>query len=296
MTNRTKAIISLSSVFILGAICGALLFGVIVRDRVRETQRLRHRDGFVEHFARRLDLTEAQRDSLRDELEQAYDSLTSLRQAASERYNAVFDTLQRRIAPQLTDEQRTLFHNQEEKLRRMMPKEPRRRGGPRLHDGPRSGFPPADHRELQNKPEKEIAPEGAKSRPLDESKTRLVPDSGAALNDPTSPNASSTPDETILKRFDHYREKMRKRLQLRDEQASEIDRILRDGHRKNAEARKEFAGQPVLRRSTIRENLRATRRQMIEVLDAEQRKEFTKMEEEMWRRRRKVEAGRMEDK
>jgi hypothetical protein len=43
MTTRTKAILSLSGIFLVGAICGAAVVGLIVRDRVVEMQSMRER-------------------------------------------------------------------------------------------------------------------------------------------------------------------------------------------------------------------------------------------------------------
>lgn len=128
MTTRTKAIGGLTLVFLLGGICGALVLGVVLRDRVRDAQSLRDRDGFVEFFERRLELTEAQRDSLRDELLSTYQQLAELRSSASAEYNRLLDSLHAHIYPQLTGGQRALLTQEEERLRRMVSKE----RGPRM--------------------------------------------------------------------------------------------------------------------------------------------------------------------
>lgn len=123
MTTRAKAIGGLSVVFLLGGVCGALIVGVVLRDRIRDSQQLRDRHGFVEFFERRLELTEAQRDSLRDELMQAYVELADLRSNTTQRFNEVLDSLKQRINPHLTLQQRELLVVEEQKLRRFLPRE-----------------------------------------------------------------------------------------------------------------------------------------------------------------------------
>ncbi len=113
MTTRTKAILSLSGVFTLGLLCGAVVVGLVVRDRVKDMESLREQEGFVRYFSDRLHLSESQRDSLKEVLAQAYDEMQSLRSAAATEYVEVFDTLKQRIAPKLSPEQREILQQQE---------------------------------------------------------------------------------------------------------------------------------------------------------------------------------------
>lgn len=138
MTTRTKAIGGLTVVFLLGGICGALVVGLLLRDRARDAQSLRDRDGFVAFFERRLELTEAQRDSLRDELLSTYQQLAELRSSTSAEYNRLLDTLHAHIYPQLTGGQRALLTQEEERLRRMVPKDREPRTAAATHEAPRS--------------------------------------------------------------------------------------------------------------------------------------------------------------
>lgn len=129
MTTRTKAIFGLSAVFLIGLICGGAIVGLVVRDRVRDAQRMKEKEGFSEAFLDRLEVTEAQRDSLRGSLEQAYEEIRALRNAAQEEYQEVLDTLRGRVYPRLTAEQRTRYDQMEE---RVLPPElrPHRKGSP----------------------------------------------------------------------------------------------------------------------------------------------------------------------
>lgn len=116
MTTRTKAIFGLSAVFLIGLICGGAIVGLVVRDRVRDAQRMKEKEGFSEAFLDRLEVTEAQRDSLRGSLEQAYEEIRALRNAAQEEYQEVLDTLRGRVYPRLTAEQRTRYDQMEERV------------------------------------------------------------------------------------------------------------------------------------------------------------------------------------
>lgn len=116
MTTRTKAIFGLSAVFLIGLICGGAIVGLVVRDRVRDAQRMKEKEGFSEAFLDRLEVTEAQRDSLRGSLEQAYEEIRALRNAAQEEYQEVLDTLRGRVYPRLTAEQRTRYDQIEERV------------------------------------------------------------------------------------------------------------------------------------------------------------------------------------
>ena len=129
MTTRTKAIFSLSSVFLIGLICGGAIVGLVIRDRIRDAERMKEKEGFSEAFLDRLEATQAQRDSLRGSLEQAYEEIRALRSAAQEEYQEVLDTLRKRVYPRLTAEQRVRYDRIEE---RVFPPElrPHRKGPP----------------------------------------------------------------------------------------------------------------------------------------------------------------------
>jgi hypothetical protein len=262
MTNRTKAIIGLGSVFILGGICGALIFGVIIRDRIHEAQNLRNRQGFVEYFEKRLELSEAQRDSLHDELEHAYEKLADLRFSAIREYNEVIDSLRIKIYPQLTPEQRELFNMQEQKFRRFMPRE-----APRPHAGmiPPPGArrePPPEALSSAAPPEEEPAP------------TQLKPQAEAQ-----KPSASAVaPDTTDAMRESQWienanarLEKMKQQLHLTDDQTKQVRQLFADAATQIKQARIDYATQPMLRMMTVRQIARDARRRVGSILTDEQR-------------------------
>lgn len=141
MTTRTKAIFGLSAVFLIGLLCGGAIVGLVVRDRVRDAQRMKEKEGFSEAFLDRLEVTEAQRDSLRGTLEQAYEEIRALRNAAQEEYQEVLDTLRKRVYPRLTSEQRVRYDQIEA---RVLPPEmrPHRKGPPPIsRTTPQSTWP-----------------------------------------------------------------------------------------------------------------------------------------------------------
>lgn len=121
MTVRTKAVLGILGVFVLGGVCGALVLGIVVRDRVRETRNLREREGFARFFFDKLQLSDAQNDSLRGVLDSTYRELEQLRVESSQRYAEVIDHMRSRVYPKLSPEQRVLFEEQEQRIRAMVP-------------------------------------------------------------------------------------------------------------------------------------------------------------------------------
>ena len=116
MTNRTKAIASLTGVFILGALCGGLALGLFVRSEVRDRDRLKDPEGFREYFADELSLSQAQRDSLESELAVAYEQIEDIRYQVELEYGEVFDTLTGRLIPTLNTRQRRLLADERKRL------------------------------------------------------------------------------------------------------------------------------------------------------------------------------------
>ena len=116
MQTRTKAILGLSTIFLTGLLCGGLGVGLIVREQVRDRDRLKDPDGFREYFSEQLSLSEKQRDSLASELERAYDEINDIRAGVEVEYQEVFDTLTNHINPILNSEQRQLLQRERKRL------------------------------------------------------------------------------------------------------------------------------------------------------------------------------------
>lgn len=277
MTNRTKAITGLIAVFILGGICGALIFGVVVRDRVKEAQDLRRQEGFITYFERRLDLTEAQRDSLHDELAAAYEQLAELRSSASARYNEVIDTLKSQIYPHLTVEQRELFNTQEMKFRRFMPHEPRGRG-----KRGRQHMSEEVERMMQTPVDTTGASSGA-GKVTSKGNVTVAKPSDAAVS-ATSDAAADTAvaeEEGLVKLLRERSEKLKQRMNLTDDQTRQIKSIIDDARARGRQARIDFAGQPFMRRKVGREIIRDAQRKIGSLLTPEQRDEYAKIRDEI---------------
>jgi len=273
MTTRTKAILSLSGIFLVGAICGAAVVGLIVRDRVVEMQSMRERDGFIKIFADRLHLTEAQRDSLRDELAQTYEELHALRRAAAAEYGEVFDTLESRIGPKLTPEQRDILHRQEERVLPGAMRDRRAARGPEVPPAraPQPTMPPPDTVEKDTVATPPAAPLLGRNRPARPPLRLQSPkDSTGAPAD--------TSEEAIARRLlaeivDAYRTK----LALNDVQTGQVRRIVTHFLRRSRDIRDNSFG--IRERSKrLKVNFRLMHVRIYEdVLTDEQRKLYPEM-------------------
>jgi Spy/CpxP family protein refolding chaperone len=278
MTNRTKAIIGLGSVFVLGGLCGALIFGVVIRDRVHEAQDLRNQGGFIEYFEKRLELTEAQRDSLHDELAHAYEQLAQLRFNASMEYNEVIDSLRVKIYPHLTPEQRELFNMQEQKFRHFMPREQMRGRPGGMHPppplgavapSPRAPETTAAPRSLATAPPAPVKPppEAAKPSEQQPAETAVQPD--------------ASPEEQMMNKIRDRIQKVRQRLHLTDDQMRQILAIFDDARTRVRQARIDYEAQPIMRQMTVRGIARDAHRKVGALLTPEQRDEMQKVRDEL---------------
>ncbi len=297
MTKRTQAILGLSGVFVIGALCGALVFGVVMRDRARETAGLRSREGFIHHFERRLQLTETQRDSLKDELERTYSQMAALREETSQRYNTLIDTLAVRIMPTLTVEQRELFRDQEQRFRRFLPNErkgpgpgprPHPRGGPPPHSGtlpapaapvPLSGKGTAAAPRASQSPETPVAaqqmPLSVTLRPADSTLKTC-----ASLKTCTSPQAPQpTGDKPPFMGGELKR--VQGRLGLSDEQTASFKKIMADARLAIKQIKAEEAERPIVKRRKVGEAVQQMDQQIMNLLTADQQERWLAMRDEM---------------
>lgn len=118
ISTRTRAILSLAGVFLLGVIFGGGALGLYLRGQVRDSQSMNDPAAFRGFIEERLRLTEAQRDSLQDELGATYEDLAALRGATAEEYTELIDSFSTRVAPQLDPDQRQLLGRLEERMRK----------------------------------------------------------------------------------------------------------------------------------------------------------------------------------
>jgi hypothetical protein len=283
MSNRTKAILALSGVFLFGTLCGYLIMGIVVRDRVRESQSLRDRTGFEAYFADRLKLTEGQRDSLRDELEQTYDELAGLRRSTAEEYHELLDTLDRRIASQLSAEQRELLRREEQRFLRQVVPGP----GPRPH-------PPVRGSET-GRPEETRPPPVAQGsgdstqkpheRPAPNPRSSAIIDSSPApAADPPAPG------------FKGFAQLLRDSVGLTPQQFREVQRIVKMTRQRVDEIASDSVGYPPrMKRAALGRNLREMDAGISSLLTDEQMVKYSAIRERFRKVIRQRALGRMRE-
>ena len=120
ISTRTRAILSLVGVFLLGAIAGGGALGLYLKGQISDSQSMNDPKSFSGFVEERLRLSEAQRDSLRDELGATYEDMAALRNATAEEYSELIDTLTHRVAPLLDPEQRKLLERLEQRMRKRL--------------------------------------------------------------------------------------------------------------------------------------------------------------------------------
>lgn len=284
MTTRQKAILGLAAVFVIGGIIGAAIVGLVVRENVQSARSLRERDGFLRFVEHRLELTEAQRDSLADELDSLYTNLASLRKSTSNELAALLDSFRVRVEPQLTPHQRELLKRQEEFMRHGLPPA----SDPRMRPFARRGPPPGG------------GPPGEMDAPpplLDDVPPGRV-DTGRHGTAPPRPYRSDTaapprvgsgqvelgvvPSEgdslaAGLRRFQTKLERLREHVATTPQQNEAIRQIVEETLRRARIAREEFAGQPFILRRTMHRLMGEARRKVFDVLTPEQRRSVREM-------------------
>lgn len=293
MTIRAKAIASLSGVFLLGAVCGALLLGLVVRGRMRDAQRLRDRQGFQEFFTDKLKLTETQRDSLREELERTYDDLAELRRAAAQQYGEVLDSFSTHVYPRLNPEQQQIFTGEEQRLRQVFPRDVRKT----LNQPPEESAPPAAgtgkstpsiapqqlHAPSTAVPDSgvhgsvpaEAIPRGGEAR---HRRPGMLSDSMNAERAGRGPFAEMNPLEMgATPTLQHLQD----RLNLTNDQTVAMRAILRDAHQKMEHDRQEYQGLPRLQMWAFRKNLKDLDRAITGVLHDDQMATYATLRQEM---------------
>jgi hypothetical protein len=279
MTSRAKAIASLSGVFLLGAVIGALLVGIIIRDRAYEAERFRQREGFEMYIVDRLRLTEAQRDSLKDELERTFAELDELRFNTATEYRVLLDTLKQRISPQLTAEQRALLSDMDLNFRRGFPG--KRHGGPPPH--PPLGFrpPPEEERPLsQSTPSVPgdsvkhsavtAAPKGEQPK---EHEQTIASKQADVLPPDESPVQTPIPPSPQLGLADA----LRPRLDLNDTQYQQVRTIISEARDRLDRAKTAFASDSLKLRVAYRRTIGEMNRRIENVLTPEQLTTYQKL-------------------
>jgi hypothetical protein len=106
MQNRRRAALLLAAAFLVGALCGAA--GMLVasqRGMGPSPPRRRGPHGYVEHLTRTLDLSSAQRDSVRAILERHRPAMDSLRREVAPRFETLQNTIRSEIRLQLSPDQ-----------------------------------------------------------------------------------------------------------------------------------------------------------------------------------------------
>ena len=270
MTKRTKAILSLSGVFLLGALCGALAVGAFVRGEVRSSHRLRDRGGFKEYFADKLELTTAQRDSLQEDLDWFYEQFAGLRTAAAGEYHELLDSLDRRLVSHLSPEQIERLRSAEVRLRRHMP-----RPGPR-HDimAPES---------LDEAPAPGTRSDSARSRPAQGARDAgTTPEPAATqLLDSASRDSAAVVAADPGPEMDRFGARLKERLKLSDAQLVSIREILGATRRQIRTDVRANRGYPRIQLEIAGRHLKTMDQRILEVLDESQRAAYGPVGEEI---------------
>lgn len=284
MNVRTKAILGITGIFLVGGLLGAGIVGLIVRNHVREAREIHGRDGFLRFVERRLELTELQRDSLRDELDSLYSHLTDLRQSTSVELVSLLDTFRNRIEPHLTPRQRELLSRQEEFMRHGLP---RGRG--------RTSVPPRDGDEVSRMGGGPVNA-GHNDRQPDSGDLRPHPDNqGSPIERPghwgravggSRPNMADADDSVggRLEWFERRLDKVLKRLRVSPQQKSAIEAIVLEARARAQAIPAGGAGSAARRRSDALDIWSEARKRIVTLLTPAQREEFRIMRRKEGRR------------
>jgi hypothetical protein len=272
-TKRTRAILTLGGVFLVGAICGALALGAFVRGEVRSSQRLRDRGGFHEYFAEQLELTTAQRDSLQGELDWFYGELAGLRTAAAGDLHDLLDSLDRRLATRLSPEQVERLRATETRLRRQLPAA----RPAAIDDGVES--------ELQDEPSTPRLTDTVvrKGSPATPSTPKAEVPNTKAKSDTTLADTTSTDPDDVMTGL---RDRLQERLHLSADQSARIREIITTTRRQIRRDVAESRGFPRMQMEIAGRRLREMDRLIVELLDDDQRTAYEPIREEMARRMR----------
>ena len=110
-TPRRNAVVLLLAVFVAGLVVG--VGGVAIAERsgvhVVSHEQDRGRGGYLEFLSHRLDLTPAQRDSVRSILERHRPTMDSMRAAVAPPFETLRKQIRSEIRAQLTPEQQQKF-------------------------------------------------------------------------------------------------------------------------------------------------------------------------------------------
>lgn len=133
LTTRTKAVLIALAIFILGAVCGALLDQYIPGSRYRPSAGrwdgrhrpppdLKHR--MLAFYERELDLTPEQKERLTTVLEESRSAMVEIRHGVREKMDTALRETKSRIRELLTPEQQEKFDRLGKRFRERRPRPP----------------------------------------------------------------------------------------------------------------------------------------------------------------------------
>jgi Spy/CpxP family protein refolding chaperone len=109
-TPRRNAVVLLIAVFVAGLVVGVGGVAIAERSGVHVLPRTEHRPGgYLEFLSHRLDLTPAQRDSVRSILERHRPTMDSMRAAVAPPFETLRKQIRSEIRAQLTPGQQQIF-------------------------------------------------------------------------------------------------------------------------------------------------------------------------------------------
>ncbi len=271
MTSRKKAIAALAGIFVLGTAVGALGVGLFVRHQVHEAQRLQNAEGFREYFADKLDLTNAQVDSLRGELDRAYADLAEFRAAAADEYRSMLDTFVAHVDPKLRPEQRAILERQAARLRHHLP-------APRhqpefLHEPLPPIEPGTDSSAAHAESDTASAPVVSPTRPK-RARGQLQP---MVSQSEDSISVPSDANDLGREQFDPgsalgqgLAERLHARLNLTEDQTTRATALIASARQSIGDELWRLRGMPRLQRGAVARELRRFNSSMVDLLDPRQ--------------------------
>ncbi len=122
--SKTKLVIGLLLVFILGALCGALGMGFYVKhqaDSFVDRKPGKRADFFFERLSSQLDLTEEQKPRIKEIMRDMEESMRAFRERNFPELQKTFEHHQQLILQELTEEQRKKFDALHKRMGRRRP-------------------------------------------------------------------------------------------------------------------------------------------------------------------------------
>ncbi len=105
LQTKTKSIILISTVLLLGIILGGLSARYLIDSRIKNFERMRHPEGFAHVFDRMLNLSDEQTEAVQEVMEKHHERFLLLSTEHMAQIQEEMDLLREELSPYLTDDQ-----------------------------------------------------------------------------------------------------------------------------------------------------------------------------------------------